>query len=251
MRGKIVKKLLIFDFDGVIVNSIDECLLTSYNAFQKFENNGVSLTDDLSDIALEYHKYFNLFRKFVRPAAEYYLLHRAYTDNIEIIDSKSYHELLILHKDKLPHYQKEFFNERNRLRLVNKKKWLRLHSVYNNLTECWNILSRIFDIYIVSNKDKVSIILLMNYFNLPINEDQIFGAENGNDKSIIIANIIGSTSAELKNVYFIDDNLDNLKSVKDLNIKLYHAMWGYGHTEGNDDPVIEEIYPDDILQRLI
>ena len=91
----------------------------------------------------------------------------------------------------------------------------------------------------------------MNYFNLPINEDHVFGAENGNDKSIIIANIIGSTSAELKNVYFIDDNLDNLKSVKDLNIKLYHAMWGYGHTEGNDDPAIEEIYPDDILQRLI
>ena len=43
----------------------------------------------------------------------------------------------------------------------------------------------------------------MNYFNLPINEDQIFGAENGNDKSIIIANIIGSTLAELENVYFI------------------------------------------------
>ena len=245
------KKLLLLDFDGVIVNSIDECLLISYNAFQQFENTGVSLTDDLSNIALPCQRYFNSNRNFVRPAAEYYLLHRAYTDNIEIIDSKSYHELLILHKNKLPHYQKAFFNERNRLRLVNKKKWLRLHSVYNNLAECWNILSRIFNIFIVSNKDKVSIILLMNYFNLPINEDQVFGAENGNDKSIIIANIIGSTSADLENVYFIDDNLDNLKSVKDLNIKLYHAMWGYGHTEGNDDPAIEEIYPDDILQRLI
>ena len=90
----------------------------------------------------------------------------------------------------------------------------------------------------------------MNHFNLPIDEDQIFGAENGNDKSTIIANIIGSTSAELENVHFIDDNLDNLKSVKNLNIKLYHAMWGYGNTEGNDDSAIEEIYPVDILQRL-
>ena len=146
MRGKIVKKLLIFDFDGVIVNSIDECLLTSYNAFQKFENNGVSLTDDLSDIAPEYHKYFNLYRKFVRPAAEYYLLHRGYTDNIEIIDSKSYHELLILHKDKLPHYQKEFFNERNRLRFIDKEKWISLHNIYKHLADCWDNFSQVFNI---------------------------------------------------------------------------------------------------------
>ena len=251
MRGKIVKKLLIFDFDGVIVNSIDECLLTSYNAFQKFENNGVSLTDDLSDIAPEYHKYFNLYRKFVRPAAEYYLIHRAFSDGLEIIDSESYNKLLILHKDKLLDYQKEFFNERNRLLLVDKQKWLRLHSVYSNLAECWNILSRIFDIYIVSNKDKVSIILLLNHFNLKINEDKIYGNENGDDKSIIISNNIISTCSKSENIYFIDDNLDNLKSVKDLNIQLYHAMWGYTNTEGNSDSAIKEIYPNDILRILI
>ena len=244
-------KLLLLDFDGVIVNSIDECLLISYNAFQQFENTGVPLTDDLSNIALSYQRYFNSNRSFVRPAAEYYLLHQAYKENIEIIDNKSYKELLILHKDKLLFYQKVFFNERNRLRLVNKKKWLRLHSVYNNLAEYWNILSRIYDIFIVSNKDKVSIILLMNHFDLPIKDNQIFGVEFGTDKSIIIENIIRSTSTKLENVYFIDDNLDNLKSVKDLNIKLYHAMWGYGDTQENDDSNIEKIYPEDILQRLI
>ena len=251
MRGKTVKKLLIFDFDGVIVNSIDECLLTSYNAFQKFENNGVSLTDDLSDIALEYHKYFNLYRKFVRPAAEYYLLHRAYIDNIEIIDSKSYHELLILHKDKLPHYQKEFFNERKRLRSVNREKWINLHRVYKHLADCWNNLSCIFNIFIVSNKDKVSIILLMNHFNLPVNENQIFGAENGNDKSIITTNIINENSADPDNVYFIDDNLDNLINVKKIGIKLYLAMWGYGNPDENEDSTIKGIYHDNILQSLI
>ena len=245
------KKLLLLDFDGVIVNSIDECLLTSYNAFQKFENNGVSLALDLSDITPPQQKYFNLYRKFVRPAGEYYLLHRAYKDKIEIIDSKSYHELLIFYKDKLPYYQKEFFNERKRLRLVNREKWLRLHSVYNNLAECWNILINIFNIYIVSNKDKASIILLMNHFNLLVNENQIFGAENGNDKSIIITNIINENSAEPDNVYFIDDNLDNLINVKKIGIKLYLAMWGYGNPDENEDSTIKEIYHDNILQSLI
>ena len=55
---KVPNKLLLLDFDGVIVNSIDECLLTSFNAFQQFENTGVSV-DDLSNIALPYQMYFN------------------------------------------------------------------------------------------------------------------------------------------------------------------------------------------------
>lgn len=226
-------------------------MLTSYNAFQQFENTGASSAGNLSNIPLNHQKYFYLNRKFVRPASEYYLLHRAYTDNLEIIDSKSYHDLLTLYKNKLPHYQEEFFKERNRLRLENKKKWLSFHSVYKHLSDCWNTLTNIYNIYIVSNKDKVSITLLMNHFNLPVNEDQIFGAENGDDKLSILANIIDKTLVNPENVYFVDDNLDNLISVKDLEIKLYQAMWGYGNLNENDDPTIEKIYPDNILQKLI
>jgi phosphoglycolate phosphatase-like HAD superfamily hydrolase len=248
---KVPKKLLLLDFDGVIVNSIDECLLTSYNAFQQFENTGVSLTNDLSNIPLLNQKYFISNRSFVKPAAEYYLLHSAFKKNIEIINIESYNDLLMFHKDKLLDYQDVFFNERNRLRLINKKKWLRLHSVYNNLEEGWGTLSQIFNIFIVSNKDKNSIILLMDYFKLPINENRIFGAENGNDKSIIIEDIISKTSINPEYIYFIDDIIDNLKSVKYLNIKLYHAMWGYGNTEENNDSIIEEIYSMDMLQGLI
>ena len=55
---KVPNKLLLLDFDGVIVNSIDECLLTSYNAFQEFENTGIALADKSSDIAVSHHEYF-------------------------------------------------------------------------------------------------------------------------------------------------------------------------------------------------
>lgn len=245
------KKILIFDFDGVIVNSINECLITSYNAFQQFENTGLSSVYNLSNIPRHHQQYFNTYRKFVRPAGEYYLLHLAYKENLAKIDGNSFKYLLTLHKNKIIRYQTEFFKERNRFRLRNNNEWLHLHSVYRHLADCWNALADNYNIFIVSNKDKVSIILLMDYFNLPVNEDQIFGAESGNNKKKIIENIIDKSEVSPENVYFIDDNLDNLISTKDLEIKLYLAMWGYGNLNENDDPSIKKIFSENILQKLL
>jgi len=229
---------------------MDECLLNSYNAFQKFENTGVPLLEDLSNLDSNYKHFFYTKRCLVRPAYEYYLLHWAYRENIEIINSDSFNELLVLHKDKLLDYQKIFFRERNRLRLINKKKWLQFHSLYNNMAESWDSLSHIYNIFIVSNKDKVSIILLLNYFKLCLKENRIFGAEFGNEKSKIILNIMNDTSTNPEDIYFIDDNLDNLKSVKHLNIKLFHAMWGYVNTEESQQSEVEKIYLDNIFPKL-
>ena len=90
----------------------------------------------------------------------------------------------------------------------------------------------------------------MNYFELSLKENKIFGAEHGNEKLKIILNIINERSINAENIYFVDDNLDNLESVKDLNIKLFYAMWGYVNTEKNHDPGVEKIYLDHILKRL-
>ena len=128
---------------------MDECLLNSYNAFQKFENTGVPLIKDLSSIDIQYKHFFYSKRYLVRPACEYYCLHWAFRENIEVINSDSFNELLVLHKDKLPFYQEVFFQERNRFRLINEKKWLQLHNLYDNFAESWDILSRIYDIFIV------------------------------------------------------------------------------------------------------
>jgi len=245
------KKILIFDFDGVIVNSINECLITSYNAFQQFENTGLSLVYNLSNIPRHHQQYFNTYRKFVRPAGEYYLLHLAYTENLAKIDGNSFKYLLTLHKNKITRYQTEFFKERNRLRLKNNNEWLHLHSVYRHLADCWNALADNYNIFIVSNKDRLSIILLMNYFNLTIKEDQIFGAESGNNKSTIIDSIIDNAKFNPANVCFIDDNLDNLIGTKDLKIKLFLATWGYGNLKNNEDSAIENINPEKILEKLI
>ena len=244
-------KTLIFDFDGVIVNSINECLLTSYNAFLQFENIKLTLASDISEIPVQYQNYFYTYRKFVRPAGEYYLIHMAYKNNMMEINEKRYNELKTLYKNKLPYYQEAFFKNRHSFRMDNNTKWLSLHNIYSQIADCWKKLESNHNIFIVSNKDRLSIILLMDFFNLPVNEDHIFGAESGNNKSTIIESIIDKKKLNPESIFFIDDNLENLEGTKNLKIKLFLATWGYGNLNNNNDPDIEEIYPEDILQKLI
>lgn len=72
------KVVYILDFDGVICDSIDECMLTSYNSFN--DTNIINICE----IPTQYKKYFYEYRFYVRPAKEYFLLCKAYSDNIDL-----------------------------------------------------------------------------------------------------------------------------------------------------------------------
>ena len=79
--------VLALDFDGVICNSIDECLITSYNAFYNTKINNVSeIPDDIQS-------FFYTYRHYVRPAREYYLLHKALQKKLTNFDLKIFHQL--------------------------------------------------------------------------------------------------------------------------------------------------------------
>ena len=54
--------IYILDFDGVICDSIDECMLTTYNSFN--DTNKINI----SDVPSHFRKYFYEYRYHVRPA---------------------------------------------------------------------------------------------------------------------------------------------------------------------------------------
>ena len=53
-----MKKILLFDFDGVICNSIDECFLISYNSFCNIEKSNLSPCNTLNKISLDQKNHF-------------------------------------------------------------------------------------------------------------------------------------------------------------------------------------------------
>src|SRR3989304_782079 len=86
--------LLLWDFDGVIVDSIDECLLTSYNAYLQYQRISNGFIEKLEDIPKYNREEFYRTRKYVRPAGEFFVLYRAISDNIKIESYVIFRKLL-------------------------------------------------------------------------------------------------------------------------------------------------------------
>ena len=70
----------IFDFDGVLCNSIEECMIVSYNGYHQTQ---LDLNNKISN---SMRKYFFKYRHLVRPAGEYYLIWESFYNNKNFMD---------------------------------------------------------------------------------------------------------------------------------------------------------------------
>lgn len=212
--------ILALDFDGVICNSIDECLITSYNAFYK------TRVDDLSKIPNNVKYFFCKYRFYVRPAGEYYLLHKAYQKSLINFNFRAFHQLKNEYMNEIKLFEKRFYSERDFLR-KNKERWLSLHKIYEHVWEFFKEYKEGF--FIVTTKDKDSVEMLSAYFGFRNQIRDIFSKEMSTKKTELFASLFSKYGNYLKNkqLAYVDDNEWHLADVQHLPVELYFATWGY------------------------
>lgn len=228
MNAKKPTDCLLWDFDGVIADSIDECLITSYNAFLTHQNISEKFIERIKDIPKKVKDKFYKTRQFVRGPREYFVLHKAIIDNKLLNGYGSFKKLLFDFSNIITNYEDIFFLKRRELKKKNPQYWLNLHRVYPWVKDKWNELRSYFDFYIVSNKDTHSISLIMEHSFMFIKKNNIFGKDFSLDKREIIRHILSKEKLRKENTAFIDDNYYNLKGLNKLGIRLFFATWGYG-----------------------
>ena len=212
--------ILALDFDGVICNSIDECLITSYNAFYELEINNVSeIPDDIKN-------FFYTYRYYVRPAREYYLIHKAFQEKLTNFDLKIFNQLQKKYRDEIRLFEPHFYNMRFLLK-QDKKNWKSLHRIYDHVKEFFRSYSKQF--FIVTTKDKDSVEILAEYFGFRKKIKDIFSKEISLEKDHLFNNLLSTYDRYLTDnkLVFVDDNEFHLAEVQKLPIELYFASWGY------------------------
>src|SRR5688572_27837456 len=122
-------RIVVFDFDGVVCDSTDECLVSSWNAWESW-NGGQRFRVDLADFDDVESRGFRQIRPRVRGAGEYYVVRRCLEEGVDIGNQPRYDELLERWRDHIEPFKKCFYAARQRLRDYNLKKWLALHPVY-------------------------------------------------------------------------------------------------------------------------
>lgn len=227
--------MLCLDFDGVICNSIDECMLVTFNAY--FDTRHVRL----EALPPAYRGMFRHHRYLVRDPGEYYLLANSY-ERDEDVDSSSFGERLRREASACQAFKPKFFAARHVLRSEQTQAWLALHSPYKEVVGFLE-RSRV-PVCIVTTKDEESVKLLLREYGVGHKVDRVYGQEalaRLGGKAGALRDACGQAGVGPAETRYLDDHLQHLADVRATGVGLWHATWGY--TDPAASPVPDDVRP--------
>jgi FMN phosphatase YigB (HAD superfamily) len=224
-----IKAMLIFDFDGVLINSVDEVVLTTYNATTD------SLFTSLAQVPVDLRQMFKNNRFHVQPIGDaivlmYWCLANRQGDLNKILTPEEYGTIADGTDIPLTDRTNLIYDTRKRFIEKDIERWFALHQTYQPL---WDELIRRQNhpFVILTNKNHDATLRLCRHFGLNIDAKDIYSGDNGVTK---IENMLRIQERFGKKSYsFIDDSVKNLKELdlyfnaKNKTLTLLLATWGY------------------------
>jgi FMN phosphatase YigB (HAD superfamily) len=226
--------MLIFDYDGVLLDSVREIAVTAYNMLK-----GTIATrlDQLPQNALEL---FLRNRFHVQPIGDApvlmnYCLEIGEIEPDKLMNAEEYNETIKQVDEPVSARTTRFFETRNLFKTKDLKAWTELNAPVQPL---WQIMVEkpSENLVLLTNKNRDATISLSSHFGLKISDKNVYSGDNGTTK---IENMTRIMQRFRKPVYgFIDDSVKNLREIdthfnrQEKTISLIFATWGY---TGPDD----------------
>ena len=223
------KNICVFDVDGIIVDSTDECLIIAWNAYQEYvgKTNFIKSPDEAN---LDYDKKFRLTRNYVRAMGEYLVVFE--TEYNFIKSQNDYEEkLALLKNENLERYGRIFFQKRELFKRAYFPFWLSLHSYYEGLKSILATCNKEGNLYIVTGKDRDSSIELLSQINIKVNQNKIFHMNISLNKLESLKKIATIEGVEHKKIHFLDDNVTHLRDPHKNGFTVALGDWGYALPE--------------------
>ena len=229
--------MILFDFDGVLIDSVDEVIVSSYYAIT---GNFVSSLDALPPL---YTELFRANRFQIQSADDLIVLGRwclthSSPPKERLITRTLFKELLDSASISRSERRSLLFSHRARIIERTPDAWLALNRPFQPL---WSALQKAPDkVLIITNKNLDATLTLTRAYNLPLASSQIFSGDAGATKASHFESI--KNQYQNREFLFIDDSIHNLTEMKrELSVRsplsLGLALWGY---IGESDPTIAQ-----------
>jgi len=232
--------MLIFDFDGVLMDSLPEVAVTVYNMLK---GDVATRLDQLPQKALDL---FLSNRFHVQPIGDapvlmQWCLEAAGSTPQKLLSAREYADLIGQVEEPVSERTIRFFQTRRRFKEKDIKAWTALNQPVQPL---WRLIMdrQVSELVLLTNKNYEATQYLCNYFGLQVSRDNIYSGDNGTTK---IENMTQIMRRFKKPAYaFIDDSVKNLREIDEhfnraeKTISLIFAAWGYA---GPDDAQLAKI----------
>ena len=221
--------MLIFDFDGVLINSLDEVVLTTYNATTD------SLFTSLAKVPADLVQMFKNNRFHVQPIGDAIALMNwcllNWQKDSQIILTQAEYQAIAQDTDiALTDRTQLIYDTRKRFIAKDTECWFALHQTYQPLWD--ELIRRNRHLFVIlTNKNHDATYRLCRHFGLNVDANNIYSGDNGITK---IENMLWIQKRFGRQpFFFIDDSFKNLKELdfhfnrnqKVLSLAL--AAWGY------------------------
>lgn len=236
------KPLIVFDFDGVISNSIHDSYLTAMNSYIDFmPNHQLPLKQRIDppqavfDFEAEYPKLFDEFRHllpFGNRAEDYFVFMQAmdkrFSDSIQTQDDFNRFKQS-LDKEKMNSYHLAFYGLRLSRQKADPEEWSQLLPAFEGMVQTIQALTLRANVAIATSKDLYSVHLQLDHYGLRdyFPSDFILDKEYSHSKRDHLTHFHTEHKIPFENMHFIDDKFLHLLSVDDLPVHKYLAGWGY------------------------
>jgi phosphoglycolate phosphatase-like HAD superfamily hydrolase len=237
-------KILALDFDGVIVDSLRDAFVTGFNAYLTLFPSTKLLDGKKITYSMIGFDFFDtdLFDRFEKlrgyvNSGEHIIVAFAAIDADKKINSQNDFDKFTegFSKKDIKRFEKAFYDERKSLK-TDIREWYKLNHVFNIIAKVIRDFKDKERLYIVTSKDKDTVFSLCKKKKLGVNENNILDRFSELNKLKKLKQISKDLSIKEEDVYFIDDLLLHLLSIKEnSNVNCFMASWGY-----NDKAQIKE-----------
>jgi hypothetical protein len=223
--------ILALDFDGVVIDSILECLVTAYNAYSIHSGRNEFRTNidqfELSEIAA-----FRRSRIYIRRGEDYVFLLQAAADHVRVKSQDEFDRFLELNSGFREEYRNLFYSQRKTLQERDLPGWLALNPMYPGIESFLRLNIKADEWFVVTTKDLESVHHILNSRNIPFHPENLFQASKTFRKPHILSHISSLRGVEEKNIHFVDDHPATLIEVAEqTEVLSYCAIWGYNSSE--------------------
>ena len=223
------KGLYGLDFDGVVCQSTDECMITAYNAWRAYSGDGGIAFRSVGDIPSSEVEVFRRWRGYVRGGAEYYVLMRAIKEGFPLNGQDHFTGLAKQWADELWRFGELFYQSRESFMAEDQEHWFRLHTVFPEVKR--ELVTHLEDerTLIVTMKDRDSVVRILAGEEIPFPDERVYDKDDFATKAAALAHLADRYGVPHRAVHFLDDNIMHLIEPRAAGFDVYFALWGY-HT---------------------
>ena len=165
--------MFITDFDGVLCDSVQECLLITHNAYRKLHSSSYRRILDIEAIELAKREEFRRLRPYIKGAEDFVPIFVAIEDKIRITNQKDFDALREAHKEHLPKYVEAFYAERDFLIQNEMTLWLGLNPLFDGFAEELKQRTSFEGLHILTTKRQEDVLGIFQYQGIPFPADHI------------------------------------------------------------------------------